>query len=112
MEGGREEGKMGGSKEGVLLTFYSAHVNRATSDMHNTILTNQNLIHDEIKAKLNLGAACYYSNRNLFSFSWLHKTQGLKHTELNLGAACYYSNRNLFSFSWLHKTQGLKHTEL
>jgi hypothetical protein len=29
-------------------------------------LTNQNDIHDEIKSRLNLGNACYYSVQNLF----------------------------------------------
>jgi len=50
--------------------------------MRNTILTNQNLIYKEIKAKLNLGAACYYMNPNLFSSPCLHKAQRFKHTEL------------------------------
>jgi hypothetical protein len=31
-------------------------------------LTNQNDIHDEIKSRLNLGNACYYSVQNLFVF--------------------------------------------
>jgi hypothetical protein len=30
-------------------------------------LTNQNDIHDEIKGRLNLGNACYYSVQNLLS---------------------------------------------
>jgi hypothetical protein len=30
-----------------------------------TTLTNQNDIHDEIKSRLNLGNACYYSVQNL-----------------------------------------------
>jgi hypothetical protein len=30
-------------------------------------LTNQNDIHDEIKSRLNLGNACYYSVQNLLS---------------------------------------------
>ena len=69
INGGRERGRKNGWKEGGSFNSRSIlHVNRAKSDMHNTILTNQNLIHDEIKAKLNLGAACYYSNRNLFLF--------------------------------------------
>jgi hypothetical protein len=32
-----------------------------------TALTSQNDIHDEIKSRLNLGNACYYSVQNLFS---------------------------------------------
>jgi hypothetical protein len=32
-----------------------------------TTLTNQNDIHDEIKSRLNLGIACYYSVQNLLS---------------------------------------------
>jgi hypothetical protein len=32
-----------------------------------TTLTNQNDIHDEIKSRLNLGNACYYSVQNLLS---------------------------------------------
>jgi hypothetical protein len=62
--------------------FYSAHVNQATSDVHNTSLANQSLIHDEIKAEVNLGVACYCSNWNLFSSPCWHKTQRFKRTEL------------------------------
>jgi hypothetical protein len=32
-----------------------------------TILTNQNDIHDEIKSRLNSGNACFYSDQNLLS---------------------------------------------
>jgi hypothetical protein len=32
-----------------------------------TTLTNQNVIHDEIKSSLNLGNACYHSVQNLLS---------------------------------------------
>jgi hypothetical protein len=32
-----------------------------------TTLTNQNDIHDEVKRRLNLGDACYYSVQNLLS---------------------------------------------
>jgi hypothetical protein len=36
-------------------------------------LTNQNDIHDEIKSRLNLGNACYYSVQNLFSCCLISK---------------------------------------
>jgi hypothetical protein len=38
-----------------------------------TTLTNQNDIHDEIKSRLNLGNACYYSVQNLSSSSLISK---------------------------------------
>jgi hypothetical protein len=39
-----------------------------------TLLTNQNDIHDEIKSRLNLGNACYYSVQNLLSSHLISKT--------------------------------------
>jgi hypothetical protein len=39
-----------------------------------TTLTNQNDIHDEIKSRLNLGNACYYSVQNLLSSLLIQKT--------------------------------------
>jgi hypothetical protein len=36
-------------------------------------LTNQNGIHDEIKSRLNLGNACYYSVQNLLSSHFISK---------------------------------------
>jgi hypothetical protein len=36
-----------------------------------TTLTNQNSIQDEIKSRLNLGSACYYSVQNIFCSSLL-----------------------------------------
>ena len=38
-----------------------------------TTLTNKNSIQEEIKSRLNLGNACYYSVQNLFSSSLLSK---------------------------------------
>ena len=38
-----------------------------------TTLTNQNSIQEEIKSRLKLGNACYYSVQNLFSSSLLSK---------------------------------------
>jgi hypothetical protein len=38
-----------------------------------TILTNKNSIQEEIKSRLKLGNACYYSGQNLLSSSLLSK---------------------------------------
>jgi len=38
-----------------------------------TNLTNQNYVHKEIKSRLKLGNACYYSMQSLLSFSLLSK---------------------------------------
>jgi len=43
-----------------------------------TTLTNQNSIQDEIKCRLKLGYACYYSVHNLLSSSMLSKTLKIK----------------------------------
>jgi hypothetical protein len=43
-----------------------------------TTLTNQNDIHDEIKSRLNLGNACYYSIQNLFSSHLISKNLKIK----------------------------------
>ena len=43
-----------------------------------TTLTNQNSIEEEIKCRLKLGNACYYSVQNLLSSSWLSKTLKIK----------------------------------
>jgi len=43
-----------------------------------TTLTNQNSIQEEIKSKLKLGNACYYSVQNLLSSSFLSKTLKIK----------------------------------
>ena len=43
-----------------------------------TALTNQNPIQEEIKCRLKLGNACYYSVRNLLSSSLLSKTLKIK----------------------------------
>jgi len=42
------------------------------------ILTNQNSIQEEIKSRLKLGNACYYSVQNLLSSSLLSKTLKIK----------------------------------
>jgi sorting nexin-29 len=47
-----------------------------------TKLTNQNDIHDEIKSRLNLGNACYYSVQNLLSSRLISKNISLKYTKL------------------------------
>jgi hypothetical protein len=41
-------------------------------------LTNQNDIHDEIKSRLNLGNACYYSVQNLLSSHLISKNLKIK----------------------------------
>jgi hypothetical protein len=38
-----------------------------------TIITNQNLIHEEIKRRLSSGSASYHSVQNLMSSRWLSK---------------------------------------
>jgi hypothetical protein len=43
-----------------------------------TILTNQNSIQEEIKCRLKLGSACYYSVQNLLSSSLLSKALKIK----------------------------------
>jgi hypothetical protein len=43
-----------------------------------TTLTNQNDIHDEIKNRLNLGNACYYSHQNLLSSRLISKNLNIK----------------------------------
>ena len=43
-----------------------------------TTLTNQNSIQEEIKSRLKLGNACYYSVQNLLSSSLLSKTLMIK----------------------------------
>jgi hypothetical protein len=40
--------------------------------------TNQNDIHDEIKSRLNLGNACYYSVQNLLSSHLISKDLKIK----------------------------------
>jgi len=43
-----------------------------------TTLTHQNSIQEEIKSRLKLGNACYYSVQNLLSFSLLSKNLKIK----------------------------------
>jgi len=43
-----------------------------------TTLTNKNSIQEEIKSRLKLGFACYYSVQNLFSSSLLSKNLKIK----------------------------------
>ena len=43
-----------------------------------TTLTNKNSIQEEIKSRLKLGNACYYSVQNLFSSSLLSKKLKIK----------------------------------
>ena len=43
-----------------------------------TTLKNQNSIQEEIKCRLKLGNACYYSVQNLLSYSLLSKTLKIK----------------------------------
>ena len=43
-----------------------------------TTLTNQNSIQEEIKTRLNLGNACYYSVQNLVSSSFLSNNLKIK----------------------------------
>jgi len=41
-------------------------------------VTNQNCIHEEIKSRLNLGNACYYSLQSLLSSCLLSKNLKIK----------------------------------
>jgi len=43
-----------------------------------TALTNQNSIQEEIKSRLKLGNACFYSVKNLLSSSLLSKNRNIK----------------------------------
>ena len=43
-----------------------------------TTLTNKNFIQEEIKSRLKLGNACYYSVQNLLSYSLLSKNLKIK----------------------------------
>jgi hypothetical protein len=45
-------------------------------------VTNQNLIHEKIKMRLNLGNDCYHSVQNVLSFRMLYKNEKLKYTKL------------------------------
>ena len=45
---------------------------------HPTTLTNKNSIQEDIKSRLKLGNACYYSVQNLLSSSLLHKKLKIK----------------------------------
>jgi len=53
-----------------------------------TTLTNKNSIQEEIKSRLKLGNACYYSVQNLLSSSLLSKKLKMKIYVLN-----YYTTR-------------------
>jgi hypothetical protein len=43
-----------------------------------TTITDQNLIHEEITCRLNLGTACYHSVQNLLSSPLLSKNVRIK----------------------------------
>jgi len=43
-----------------------------------TTLTNQNYVQEEIKSRLKLGNACYYSMQNLLSYSLISKNLKIK----------------------------------
>jgi hypothetical protein len=45
-------------------------------------LTNLNDIHDEIKSRLNMGNACYYSAQNLLSSCLIPKNLKIKITKM------------------------------
>ena len=47
-----------------------------------TTLTDENSIQEEIKSRLKLGNACYYSVQNLLSSSLLSKTLKIRYIEL------------------------------
>jgi hypothetical protein len=53
-----------------------------------TILTNQNLIHDEIKHRLNWGNACCYSVQNLLFSDLLSKNVKIKKKIQKYNFAC------------------------
>jgi hypothetical protein len=50
-------------------------------------VTNQNLIHEELKHRLNLGNTCYYSVQNLLSSHLLSKSEKLKHKQNNFACS-------------------------
>jgi hypothetical protein len=47
-----------------------------------TTITNQNLIQDEMKRRLNSGNACYHSVQNFCLLDCCRKTQKLEYTKL------------------------------
>jgi hypothetical protein len=47
-------------------------------------VTNQNLIHEEIKCRLNVGNACYQSVQNLLFSCLESEYERLKYTKLQL----------------------------
>jgi hypothetical protein len=55
-----------------------AFENVATFKYSETTRTNQNDVHDEIKSRLNLGNACYYSVQNILSFRLISKNLKIK----------------------------------
>jgi hypothetical protein len=48
------------------------------SSLYGLTVTNQNLIHEEIKSTLNSGSACYYSLQNILSSHLLSKNVNIK----------------------------------
>jgi hypothetical protein len=53
-------------------------------------ITNQNLIQEEIKRRMNLGNACYHLVQNLLSFHLLSKTLklGIQNYNFACGSVC------------------------
>jgi len=69
----------------------------------NSFIPNQ----EEIKSRLKLGNACYYSVQNLLSSSSIPIREEIN-SRLKLGNACYYSVQNLSSSSLLSKNLKIK----